>query len=159
MASGVMPRSQRTATFIFRWPAVLSPRVRCLEPYGAYRSEDGVCERALFVIDKNGVIAWSYCSPIAVNPGAEGILQALENLSKSENPMSKLSVPVGVDDHMQGDPAAACVLVEYGDYQCPSCGQAYTIVKRLQRHFGKRLAFVFRNFPLTQTSSLGGTGR
>ncbi|MGA9959753.1 MAG: thioredoxin domain-containing protein, partial [Acidobacteriaceae bacterium] len=41
--------------------------------------------------------------------------------------MSKLSVPVGVDDHMQGDPAAACVLVEYGDYQCPSCGQAYTI--------------------------------
>ena len=64
--------------------------------------------------------------------------------------MSKLSVPVGVDDHMQGDPAAACVLVEYGDYQCPSCGQAYPIVKRLQKHFGKRLAFVFRNFPLTQ---------
>jgi alkyl hydroperoxide reductase subunit AhpC len=50
--------------------------------YGAYREDDGVCERALFVIDKNGVIAWSYCSPIAVNPGAEGILQALENLQK-----------------------------------------------------------------------------
>ena len=64
--------------------------------------------------------------------------------------MSKLSIPVSADDHVQGDPAAACVLVEYGDYQCPSCGQAYPIVKRLQKHFGKRLAFVFRNFPLTQ---------
>ena len=64
--------------------------------------------------------------------------------------MSKLSIPVSADDHVQGDPAAPCVLVEYGDYQCPSCGQAYPIVKRLQKHFGKRLAFVFRNFPLTQ---------
>jgi protein-disulfide isomerase len=64
--------------------------------------------------------------------------------------MSKLSIPVGAEDHVQGDPAGACVLVEYGDYQCPSCGQAYPIVKRLQKHFGKQLAFVFRNFPLTQ---------
>ena len=37
--------------------------------------------------------------------------------------MSKLSIPVGPDDHIEGDPAAACVLVEYGDYQCPSCGR------------------------------------
>lgn len=64
--------------------------------------------------------------------------------------MTKLAVPVGAKDHRQGDPEAPCTLVEYGDYQCPSCGQAYPIVKRLQKHFGKRLAFVFRNFPLTQ---------
>jgi protein-disulfide isomerase len=64
--------------------------------------------------------------------------------------MSKLSVPVSEKDHAQGDAAAPCTLVEYGDYQCPSCGQAYPIVKRLQKHFGKRLLFVFRNFPLTQ---------
>src|ERR1035437_172256 len=64
--------------------------------------------------------------------------------------MSKLSIPVGADDHVQGDRAAECILVEYGDYQCPSCGQAYPIVKRLQKHFGKRLAFVFCNFPLSQ---------
>jgi protein-disulfide isomerase len=64
--------------------------------------------------------------------------------------MSKLSVPVGAKDHLQGSPDAACTLVEYGDYQCPSCGQAYPIVKRVQKHFGKRLAFVFRNFPLSQ---------
>ena len=42
--------------------------------------QDGVCERALFVIDENGTIAWSYCSPLAVNPGADGILDALEAL-------------------------------------------------------------------------------
>ena len=45
---------------------------------------------------------------------------------------------------------AACQLVEYGDYQCPACGEAYAIVKSLQKHFGERLVFVFRNFPLTQ---------
>ena len=64
--------------------------------------------------------------------------------------MSKLSVPVTDKDHRQGDPDAPCTLVEYGDYQCPSCGHAYPIVKRVQKHFGKRLLFVFRNFPLTE---------
>ena len=64
--------------------------------------------------------------------------------------MSKLSVPVSEKDHRQGDPDAPCTLVEYGDYQCPSCGHAYPIVKRVQKHFGKRLLFVFRNFPLSE---------
>ncbi len=50
--------------------------------YGAYRKHDGCCERALFVIDKNGIIAWSYLSPVAENPGADGILEALESLPK-----------------------------------------------------------------------------
>ncbi|HTC40294.1 MAG TPA: redoxin domain-containing protein [Candidatus Acidoferrales bacterium] len=58
------------------------PKGAVAKSYGAYRAEDGCCERALFVIDKNGVIAWSYCSPVAVNPGADGILEALENLPK-----------------------------------------------------------------------------
>ena len=49
--------------------------------YGAYRPQDGVCERALFVIDSNGVIHWSYVSPIGINPGADGILNALEELN------------------------------------------------------------------------------
>lgn len=48
--------------------------------YGAYRAQDGVSERALFVIDGNGVIRWSYLSPIDQNPGADGVLQALEEL-------------------------------------------------------------------------------
>jgi protein-disulfide isomerase len=64
--------------------------------------------------------------------------------------MSKLRIAVNPDDHIQGDAAAECSLVEYGDYQCPYCGEAYPIVKRLQKHFVKRLSFVFRNFPLAQ---------
>ena len=49
--------------------------------YGAYRDGDGVSERALFVIDAEGVVHWSHLSPIGVNPGAEGILAALETLT------------------------------------------------------------------------------
>ncbi len=64
--------------------------------------------------------------------------------------MTKLRTPIGPHDHMQGDPDAPVTLVEYGDYECPHCGRAYPIVKRVQKHFGKRLLFVFRNFPLTQ---------
>lgn len=62
--------------------------------------------------------------------------------------MSTLKVPVGTADHIQGDENAALTLVEYGDYECPHCGRAYPIVKRVQKHFGKRVRFVFRNFPL-----------
>lgn len=60
--------------------ADFEPKGAVAKSYGAYRHEDGVCERALFVIAKNGVIAWSYLSPVAVNPGADGILDALESL-------------------------------------------------------------------------------
>ncbi len=62
--------------------ADFEPKGAMARRYGAYREEEGVCERALFVIDKNGAIRWSYRSPIAVNPGADGILQALEDLPK-----------------------------------------------------------------------------
>jgi peroxiredoxin len=54
--------------------------------YGAYRAQDGTTERALFVIDASGVIAWSYVSPVGVNPGADGILRALESLPKEDAP-------------------------------------------------------------------------
>ncbi len=52
--------------------------------YGVYREGDGVCERALFVIDDEGVIRWSHLSPIGVNPGAAGMLSALEKLQHKE---------------------------------------------------------------------------
>lgn len=58
--------------------------------YGAYREQDGVCERALFVLDPQGVIAWSYISPIAVNPGADGILDALERLPQQDTSQQDL---------------------------------------------------------------------
>ncbi|MGA2890436.1 MAG: redoxin domain-containing protein [Terracidiphilus sp.] len=66
----------------FPLAADFEPKGEIAKSYGAYREEDGVTERALFVIDRSGVIAWSYCSPIAINPGAEGILEALEALPK-----------------------------------------------------------------------------
>lgn len=61
-----------------------------------------------------------------------------------------LRVPVNDHDHIQGSPDAKCTLVEYGDYECPHCGHAHPIVKRVQKHFGRKLRFVFRNFPLAE---------
>src|SRR5580704_17759767 len=63
--------------------------------------------------------------------------------------MSDLTVPVSEADHIQGSARAAATLLEYGDYQCPYCGQAYGIIKDLQADLGGKLRFVFRNFPLT----------
>jgi peroxiredoxin len=57
------------------------PQGAVAQSYRAYRENDGYSERALFVIDKKGIISWSYCSPVAVNPGADGILEALEELA------------------------------------------------------------------------------
>lgn len=65
--------------------------------------------------------------------------------------MSKLTMPVGARDHVQGPDDAPLTLVEYGDYECPYCGEAYPIVKRLQKKLGKDLRFAFRNFPLTES--------
>jgi len=62
--------------------------------------------------------------------------------------MARLAVAVNEKDHAQGPANAPATLVEYGDFQCPSCGDAYPIVKNLQKHFGAKLRFVFRNFPL-----------
>jgi peroxiredoxin len=59
--------------------ADFEPKGAVAKAYGVYRAEDGTTERALFVIDPDGIIAWSYCSPINVNPGADGILDALES--------------------------------------------------------------------------------
>jgi peroxiredoxin len=62
--------------------ADFEPKGAVSKLYGAFRDGEGISERALFVIDKKGAITWSYVSPIAVNPGADGILEALESLPK-----------------------------------------------------------------------------
>ena len=62
-----------------------------------------------------------------------------------------LDLPVGKRDHAQGPAGAPVTLVEYGDYECPHCGRAYPIVKQVQQRMGKRLRFVFRNFPLRES--------
>jgi peroxiredoxin len=60
--------------------ADFEPKGDVARQYGVYRQHDGTSERALFVLDEDGVVRWSYVSPIGVNPGADGILEALESL-------------------------------------------------------------------------------
>jgi peroxiredoxin len=57
------------------------PKGEVARAYGVYRDNEGVCDRALFVIDRDHKVAWSYVSPIGVNPGADGALKAVEELS------------------------------------------------------------------------------
>ncbi len=61
-----------------------------------------------------------------------------------------LAVPVTHGDHILGPETARITLVEYGDFECPNCAQAYPAVKMLRRHFGERVRFVFRHFPLRE---------
>lgn len=62
---------------------------------------------------------------------------------------SRLKPAVSSKDHMQGAKNAPVELVEYGDYQCPHCGRAHPIIKKVQKAMGDNLKFVFRNFPLS----------
>ena len=66
--------------------ADFEPKGAVARRYGVYRDGDGFNERALFVIDGGGVIRWSYVSPVGVNPGADGILRALEALAGERTP-------------------------------------------------------------------------
>jgi protein-disulfide isomerase len=64
--------------------------------------------------------------------------------------VARLVLPVSESDHVHGPSDAPATLVEYGDYECPFCGQAHPIVKTVQRRLGRRLRFAFRHFPLTE---------
>jgi peroxiredoxin len=64
--------------------ADFEPKGDVARAYGVYRSGDGTSERALFVLDGGGVVQWSYVSPVGLNPGADGILRALEELAREK---------------------------------------------------------------------------
>ena len=64
---------------------------------------------------------------------------------------SRLKYPVNANDHIKGNKEATLELVEYGDFQCSHCGEAYKIVKKIQKKMGDDLKFVFRNFPLAES--------
>ena len=73
------------------------------------------------------------------------------NMSRRKSENKKLSLPVSESrDHIQGPATAPVTLVEYGDYECPYCAQAYLITKEIQERLGDKLRFVFRNFPITK---------
>jgi peroxiredoxin len=65
--------------------ADFEPKGEVARKFGVYRDREGTSERALFVIDADGIIRWSYVSPIGINPGADGILRALEGLEREGN--------------------------------------------------------------------------
>ena len=65
------------------------PKGKVATSYGVYRKQDGVTERALFVVDGDGILRWSHVSPIGINPGAGGILSDLESMSKDQNQDNK----------------------------------------------------------------------
>ncbi|MDI7046764.1 redoxin domain-containing protein, partial [Escherichia coli] len=73
--------SQRN--FHFPLLADFEPKGAVAQAYGAYRVTEGVCERALFVLDDEGIVRWAHVFPIAINPGVDGILGALEQIHTS----------------------------------------------------------------------------
>lgn len=64
--------------------------------------------------------------------------------------MSKLKLPINSSDHHLGNASAAITLVEYGDFECPHCKHAHTLIKQLLKEKGNDIYFVFRNFPLRE---------
>lgn len=63
--------------------ADFEPKGQVAKMYEVYDEKEGECQRALFVLDEKGIIRWNYLSPVGINPGADGILEALENLDKT----------------------------------------------------------------------------
>jgi protein-disulfide isomerase len=71
-------------------------------------------------------------------------------MTQARRARSRLIIPVSEErDHIRGPREATVTLVEYGDYECPFCGQAYYVVKEIEQRAGNLMRFVFRNFPLT----------
>jgi protein-disulfide isomerase len=62
----------------------------------------------------------------------------------------ELSVPVSAEDHIKGEKNAPVTLLEYGDFECPYCGSAYPVIKKVEELEGDNLRIVFRNFPLSE---------
>ena len=68
-------------------------------------------------------------------------------MEQSSRPIT-LTVPVSHNEHIRGSGSARVTLLEYGDFECPSCAQAYHAVKIMLKHFGDDVRFVFRHFPV-----------
>ena len=71
-------------------------------------------------------------------------------MSRPHDPLIHLAVPLDTLDHVAGPPHAGPVLIEYGDFECPSCAQAHAAIKILMERFDHRFRFVFRHFPVAE---------
>ena len=72
----------------------------------------------------------------------------MKSVTISSNSSARLTRPVAGRDHIQGSIDASITLLEYGDYECPLCGEVYPVIKAIQERLGDELCFAFRNFPL-----------
>jgi len=75
----------------------------------------------------------------------------MKRKTSKASPKLELTEPTAGRDHMQGPIDAPMTLLEYGDYECPYCGDAHPVVKAVQKRLGNRLCFAFRNFPLVNS--------
>jgi peroxiredoxin len=73
--------------------ADFEPKGAVAKQYGAYNEKQGQCERALFVLDEDGIIQWSYLSPANINPGADGIIEALEKITTKTEHLGTVNTP------------------------------------------------------------------
>ncbi len=74
--------------FHFPLLADFEPKGKVSKLYEAYDEEGGTSQRALYVIDEEGIIQWEYLSPKGINPGADGILEAIEKLDNDKTKKS-----------------------------------------------------------------------
>ena len=142
--------------------ADFEPKGAVARQYGVYRDENGITERALFVIDAEGTVQWSYVSPIGTNPGADGILQALDRLGgetaaptpadeqapASDDTDTPPPTPTARHVHARGPEDASMTLLEYLDFECPDCLDAYKVLHNLPQDVWANVRQEVRNFPL-----------
>jgi protein-disulfide isomerase len=81
-------------------------------------------------------------------------IRVIEEAPMIDDDDSELEVPVSPRDHVRGDARAPVTLVEYGDYQCPYCAEAFGVVGDLIERYGDNLRYAFRNFPLARIHPL-----
>lgn len=124
------------------------PLAAVAKAYGVFSDTHQLAQQALFLIDGNGNIRWSYYVDPEINSGADGILHVVEALS--EGPYTFLTLPPDAGDHALNGPAVNLIFLQYGDYQSPECAAARSAVKAMQTEFGDSLTYIYRHFPLTR---------
>lgn len=127
------------------------PHGAVAERYGVLRPKEGVSERALFFIDKDGIIreTWVGEHP-GISPSLNIVFDALSSLEQARRPDDGTQrSAITADDWSLGPADAPVTLLEYGDLECSYCGQAHPEIKAVLEQYPDQVRFVFRHFPIT----------
>ena len=141
--------------------ADFEPKGEVSRRYGVYQLPEGISERALFVIDAEGIDALELrVAQSASIPAPTASSKRWKNCRhQGVASMSQLKPDVGPPTMRRARGTRRLVLVEYGDFQCPYCGEQYPEIKAVQEAMGDDLCFVFRHFPLARGASARRTCR